>query len=178
MTHMKRNITLGSVKYFEKSFQILNLDIRLKAALKALTKMDSETFVERLEKSGSGLNVETLVNLALHEPRTFEVIRIYLRLEITVVQLEIRQARNYAENHFVMNFFIGFVNFAFDFWFARLSRLASVDSEFLKMKHEFERSRVTIFAVFFSFKEFEDALFVKIPVQSKTGRQKLIFFPF
>ena len=56
--------------------------------------MDSETFVERLEKSGSGLNVETLVNLALHEPRTFEVIRIYLRLEITVVQLG--QLENYT----------------------------------------------------------------------------------
>ncbi|CBY09432.1 unnamed protein product [Oikopleura dioica] len=57
MAHMKRNITL---------------DIRLKAALKPLTKMDSKTFIERLGKSGSGMNVETLVNLALHEPRTFE----------------------------------------------------------------------------------------------------------
>ncbi|CAG5098458.1 Oidioi.mRNA.OKI2018_I69.XSR.g15684.t1.cds [Oikopleura dioica] len=57
MTHMKRNITL---------------DIRLKAALKPLSKMDCRTFIESLEKSGSGLNYESLVNIALHEPRTFE----------------------------------------------------------------------------------------------------------
>ena len=82
MAHMKRNITLGKVIYFGKSFQIEILDIRLKAALKPLTKMDSKTFIERLGKSGSGMNVETLVNLALHEPRTFEVIRIYSWVEI------------------------------------------------------------------------------------------------
>ena len=76
MTHMKRNITLGNYCLINALLIDNDIDIRLKAALKPLSKMDCQTFIESLEKSGSGLNYESLVNIALHEPRTFEVIRI------------------------------------------------------------------------------------------------------
>jgi len=58
MTHMKRNITL---------------DMRLKAACKPLTELDRVHVVKNLQMAGSAVDTEMLVNLALHEPRTFKV---------------------------------------------------------------------------------------------------------
>ena len=61
---MKRNITL---------------DMRLKAACKPLTDLDRTHVVKNLQMAGSAVNTEMLVNVALHEPRTFKVDGLYKR---------------------------------------------------------------------------------------------------
>ena len=60
MTHMRRNITQ---------------DMRLKAACKPHTSLDRVRVVKNIQMAGSALNSDMLVNLALHEPRTFKVIK-------------------------------------------------------------------------------------------------------
>ena len=58
MTHMRRNITL---------------DMRMKAACKPHTEMDRTQVVKNIQMAGAAINSDILVNLALHEPRTFKV---------------------------------------------------------------------------------------------------------
>ena len=77
--HLHSSIALNQWNY-EKNFTHIRrnvvIDNRLEASCAGKTDLHHEIVVDNLQKSGVMVNTEIITNLALYEPRTFQVVLI------------------------------------------------------------------------------------------------------